>query len=859
MRSRPPHRARRRWIVFAVVTVVFLGLIAGVLYVLDVGRKQTDLYQQAVAARKAGDLDRAAEILRNMLTADPKQTEARSLLIQITADQGDLPKAEELARYYLQDESTEAFGYKVLSQLALRKFDLDKAEEYARIVADRLPEFSQMMLIQLTDLRGSTADRLQSVQAAQSLATLTNDPNERVAALLYAAETLRDLERGETNAALRERFAKQREMYRDAARDALFESPIWKRDAPEAKPLLARIELLSEDAKKQEEALAELQGYIAKRPGTDFAARARSVVSLYLIAAGRVDEAVPVVEEMADGPMLLFLRSLYALAGRGRYEDVLGLIGKVPHLENETALQLAQAQALLQGDAGDRERGLQLLEKLGRNAEANRALIVAITRLMQQAGETERALTLLETYGEKDPAAKYEAALDRAVLAYRDGGDVTERRRRIHELAALTSREQLPVAVARLRAVSGPDRDAVLAYLEAVEPLGKVDARAVRLMRALVLATRKGDATDGTPWADRARAELTALADDPEVPPAVTAEALSVALLAKAPELAGRFLGRILQSDDVARDLSLRLVGLASLGEEERGAVAAGMREAASGGGPAAAWIGRAADAVERGSLDDLRVPAESWTPEGGAPQPTEAFLQLRFAIQDGNWPEAEAYARAMNRAWPDLPQGLERIAEVLHRAKKPQAILDLFPAFEAKPSREQYRIQALDAIGDKEQALAEARRLVRESGASEASLLALARTYAAQGATDRALAALAGGARGRDAALMRAGLLMDKGERGFAATLYDAVVDATSGRDMAAWTGLAEALMAQGHERGAGGQDLRGAGDTPSPAWTCRDSTSSAPRPSRSSPTTTRRSTTTGRSSRASPTTPSR
>ena len=123
--------------------------------------------------------------------------------------------------------------------MAFRRLDFTEAIRFARLLSDRDPVFSLMMLVQVNDALGTPVSRERSARAAETLASLTPEPGAKAATLLYAAETYRDLEWLQPEEFLKQTFAERRELDRSRARAALLKTQLWQTRLSEAKALLA--------------------------------------------------------------------------------------------------------------------------------------------------------------------------------------------------------------------------------------------------------------------------------------------------------------------------------------------------------------------------------------------------------------------------------------------------------------------------------------------------------------------------------------------------------------------------------------------------------------------------------------------
>ena len=153
------RKGRRRGRLIAVSVLLLIAVVVGVIYLLDVARTLTDPLGQALAARGAGDTQRAEELLRRILHANPQDVRARQALIDMLVDVERLEEAQDLARVWLDAPETEVRGLKSSSLLAFMRGEASAAMRYARMVADRDPAFSQRMLMQVEDAVGSPGSR----------------------------------------------------------------------------------------------------------------------------------------------------------------------------------------------------------------------------------------------------------------------------------------------------------------------------------------------------------------------------------------------------------------------------------------------------------------------------------------------------------------------------------------------------------------------------------------------------------------------------------------------------------------------------------------------------------------------------
>lgn len=799
---RQRSRARSRRLVGALVVLFVVGALgAGAWYLIRRGRGSSDPFRRALHAQQAGDMASAESQARAILEEEPDHAGARALLIQVLASARRFDEAESLAQYWQDRPDDEVLGLRARSQLALQRGDADKAVRLARLVADRDPAFSQAMLMQVQDLRGTPVDREGAVRAAESLGRLSHAPSVRAAAFLFAAETLRDLEREAATAARRHELAQRREIDRREARGAALTpmGPGGSADLSpaDAKALMGRIQLLSPEEAEQLKGRETLEALLEAEPA-QHAARA-SLIAYYL-GASMAAKAVAEAEHLTDAPALIALRTVGALAAAGEVTtalEVLDALTSVP----EAARTLMRARILTSGSDVQREEGLASLQALAKAEPDNLTLAEEVFSRLVTLGDIDRAIAFLEDVAKANPRLRVTALRERSARALATG-----QREQLHgfleQLAAIVTLDELPGLFTRLQGAGGPADASAVELLDRVLAAGHVDAAEVRLLRAAVTSARPGAAPDGRSWAEHAREDLETIATSAGVSASLLVRAAQGALAADERDLIGVLLGRALsaaQGGTQALELYLRLVG--DKDATLRQLVSQGMRAGALAEPGRSAWIGALADALLSGDATVLRRASGDAAPAAAqAPVDTDTALQLLLAARAKDWPEAEAYARQRIAAAgaKDRDLAVMHLGAVLLDAGKLEAVLSLHEGNAMPASHREQRVLALDRLGRFAEATREARTLVAETGGSNRALVVLAQVLSKRD-PDAALAAAAAAPGSLEGAFLRADLLERRGDEEAALVLFEDLLRASQNRNMAAWQGLGRVLTAAG------------------------------------------------------------
>ncbi len=802
------RRRRRRLTLLIIVIVLLAGLSVGVIYVLDVARSATNPLDQAKASIESGDLETAEAQLRDLLQARPDSIRARRMLVAIAIHDGRLDEAEALAKYFFEKKPTEVFGLQAMSELALLRLQIGKAIRLARTVADEDPKFAQSMLMRVYGAIGSPESRIRSVRAAEALAPLLDDEAAQAEAYAYAAETLWDLERVLPEGPGRQNLAARRANNHERARKALQSSEIWRKRLPAATALMARIQMLSDDAEEADDGAKTLEAYLADEPSAHLS---RATLIRHHARRGRLDDARKAIPLMADAPAPLQLRAISVFAEAGlasgtekasdeRRKQALEIIDAVAP-GRQQLFSLLRARLQLNGDEAERLEGMKFFETFALEHTDNAAIVREAYERISRAGDHERGLKLLDDVAKANPDARFGALLERVVASIRNEDQKTTDEL-IPALADAATGVRLLIATRQLRFLGSAGDLASLALLDHATKIDREEARRARVLRAALTSGRPGTSPDGRAWAEVVREDLRVLNEDENVPAGILVDAATLASANAHLRLAGQLLGRALTMDDDrperAADLYLRAFRAK---QDERSAFATGLRDV-PGDDATRGWLERLAAALTDDDASGLRRKAAE---AGSSLTRVQAELQLRLATASEDWDEAEAYARHMHAAWPEWPWRRQRIGEILLAAGRHDAVLELHDGEDLKPSWRAQRIEALHALEQREFAIAEARTLVRESQGSDAAMLSLGRLLKDVNPKD-ALAALApisdrNAGRFRQAELIRGEILEGWDEDDAAGQVYVELLLRSGYRDLRAWQLLGRVRELQGRE----------------------------------------------------------
>jgi tetratricopeptide (TPR) repeat protein len=790
-------RPRRRRLILSLVVLLLLAAIGGaVAYVLGVGRTRTDPFRRAIDARDAGDLAGAEAQLRGLLAVDSSHVRARDSLIGILTRSGRIEEAESFARHWLSSPDTEVLGLRTLSELAFRRNDVAAAVRFARMVSDRDPAFAQSMFVQVQDFLGSPSDLDASVRAAEALGMLARHPVARASAFLYAAETLRDLERtvpeGPRKAAYAERRARARAaaLAADLTREDL-NTPRQETHA-EAVARSARIQLLASDKSERLAAVQRIEGILVQEPQLH---SLRAALVGHYVAEGELARAANHAEFLHDGPPMYAIRAVSSLAGAGSRAAALKLLERAAAIPARVK-DLLRARVQIAGQGPEREQGIEAFERIAVVQPLDVALVQEAFRMIRAAGDPVRALRLLDAAAAQEPKLRVPALIEAVAVASAAGSADLEQR--LASLVAAAETPDLVVAFLRLQQIPKVGEPTAFAFLQKALDAGKADPLETRLLRASAAASRPGKAADGRAWSEHARDDLAAVIADPKASAQVLLRAAPLTRLTRAYRLFGTLLARVLtDATEGSRALALYLRAANDADVPSRDLAAQGMREAPAATGEFAPWTAALADALARGDTKPLRRPSGDRSVPPGRPQPIETLLQLELAGQATDWPEAEAFARGMLAAAPGAAEASERLGTVLVRAKKFEGVLKLHDHPTPTPAQRLQRIEAQWGLGRKQEAVAEARLMVRETEGGDRALIVLG-WLLRDTDSGAALSTLASAAGNPEADVLRAEVLERRGEEDAAVQVYEDMLRASDDRSMVAWQGLAKVRAAQ-------------------------------------------------------------
>ena len=324
----------------------------------------------------------------------------------------------------------------------------------------------------------------------------------------------------------------------------------------------------------------------------------------------------------------------------------------------------------------------------------------------------------------------------------------------------------------------------------------------LRLLRAALAATREGDDASGRPWAEAACCWTSGpSADAEDAPRRVLSDAVALAVAGDQPKLAGRLIGRALLRTGTGGDpVGLYLRAAAARDRGRRVLASEGLRGSAPGNPAAQPWLDRLASALTAGDVRVLRQPAADWSPAAGIPPLVDAQLQLGMAGKAKDWPEAETFARMILERWPDAPNAAERLGAVLLLAGKLDELLALHQGESLSSGQRVQRIEALKRLDRMQEALDEARAMLRATDASDDALLALGRLLK-ESDPNQAIAALSSVSGGPRVDLLRGELLEDHGDEDAAGQIYEDLIRVSGGRSIVAWRSLARVRDIQDRE----------------------------------------------------------
>ena len=568
---------------------------------------------------------------------------------------------------------------------------------------------------------------------------------------------------------------------RDRARAALRESQAWKQRLPEAKALMARIDLLSEEDQKKEKARVTLAEFIDDDESDQVDAARFSLVRS-LLEDGQYERAAGLAAELESAPVL-FLRALSELGQAGQRAQVIKIIDGA-NTEKLPLLPLFRARVLLAGNQEERERGIAELEKIALAPESDWPLVRDCYMRIKAAGEPQRALALLEKASAgDDPDAQFTAHLERTVAAVQDSGASDAQ---LAKLAVAAEDEKLVIAYHVLSQVGDAGALAARQVLDrAVDAAFGSSER--RLVRATLLSGQKGAAV----------ADLVAISEDAGASRETLVNAAAVAAASEEPKLLGRLMARALVSDEGEGNPIAVLQRASAANDAGRAQIAEGVRVTAAAVAPYGDWLRALADAFSAGDLVALRRPAGEWAPTEQAPQPLEPILQAVLASVARDWGEAEAYARKIMDTWPDRVAGAARLGIVLLRQKRFDEVLALHAGDELTPIERAQRVDALRGLDRQDDAVAEARTLLSETDGSDAALLVLGELLRDTN-PDAALAALTPVQGISGAELLKGELLEVRGDVSSASQIYEELLRVSGNRDLEAWGRLARVLGLQ-------------------------------------------------------------
>jgi tetratricopeptide (TPR) repeat protein len=778
-----------------VLVVLVLGLVgAAVSVALIRGRRREGLYEKAVQALAAGDRKTAEAHFRTVLATTPENAAARARLLQMYMEDARYDEAEGLAREWTKRGPEPVWGWKHLVEIAIRRQRLDEAEAIARTIAETDPVFAQMTIVRLRDVRGTFWDRAQSADAAVNLSTLTPDRTVKAELLLYAAETLLDLQSQAPEPARPSLEARARRYLAQATAALEGSSAAGK----SLRDLTARIQLFSTSESEASLAARTLASSLEEDPAGH---EARASLAWYHTRRKEWEPAAKLIRALKDAPLLVWLRAVrrwdQAGGDRARLLDFLDAAPTTAH----PLIALLRASALLRGDEAQRAEATALLQKLAQEAKSEPGLAIEAYRLLSRAGTDPAGVQLLEDVAGANADLRQEALLS-SLLA----GTPEARERALRHIEGLSARvSSRGEAVEVLELVRRGGREAVERYLARDLDVRTEEGARLRLHRATAagaLSLRDSKAEDAGLLREAALRDLEALRTSALSKVDLNA-AWPLALVFERRNLAGALAARAISiegpPDNVA--FGVFLLGSKTANDAHRAEVAEGLAEGAREGGPAA-FLRLFADAVRR--KDEPARVLEALVPlfEDPASQVPALFLSVRLANLQKDLARAERDARRLVDLRPGSLEAKELLGDLLLRRKAYDEVVALHPA-PSGPSLHGYRQRAvaLWELGRKEEALAAARAAVREVPLDAAAHFLLAQIHLRSGNKEEALRTLTVAPVTRDVAVLRGQLLAEKGETLVAEMLFSTVLLARPD-DVDAWRGLSSVMALQGrHE----------------------------------------------------------
>jgi tetratricopeptide (TPR) repeat protein len=787
--------AKRRWLLLALLFLVLVALGGGAWYVIRRGTYREGLYEKALRALHEGRREDGEQQLRYIVESNPSHRQAKSRLALLLAEDRRFEEIEDLARDWVEKGQDLDLTWRIRIENAFRMFRFDDAVEFARAIADLDPEYAQATMARARDFRGTFWDRLEAQRMAVSLASSSESDRTKAGMLLFAAETLLELRTMAPESA-RDSMLRQARTYLEQGRAALRRAR-QTGQVPEADLLRARMQIHSELEAEREVGLQTLELILRNDPADH---QTRAALASYHTQRGNWEEAERLVGELGEEAFLLWLRAVRSLGSLGRKDEVLRLLENAP-FPDAAAVSLVRAQALLQGDEEERKQAAAVLTDLLQRSESDPTSAMQAFRLLSAGGQREAGLQMLETINEATPDTRIEALLAGALPA-----TGVERERALERIEKIAARvEDMPQSVQVMRMLRQGDEAALLTYLGAQIELGGLKGRLHRLLRALsyaTLASREQDVTKAAAHKEAAVEDLTALLGDPEADKSLLASAWRVALLARDVPLAGRLCARAVGMDGAPYNLALSCVLLARRlrDAEMRSDLAQGLR---GGAERAAALIEALANFVEQeqpADLGPLRTAVEQAKSDPGSETPV-LFLLVQLAHLEEDFEPAEARARELVERLPDSPLCAAMLGEYLLRRRQFDEVLEVTEAHaEASVQIGWLRVSSLRALDRKEEALTQARDLVRRFPKSAAAHLVLAGTHQLDRRDTEALAVLGMAPQTRNVLIRRAGLLEQRDERQVAEMLYWAVLERAPA-DVEAWQGIGRLMMLDNRE----------------------------------------------------------
>jgi tetratricopeptide (TPR) repeat protein len=787
-------RRTRTWI----LVLLLLGLVGGAgvaaVYVLRRGLQKEGLYEKGLRAAREGRPEEAATLLRTVIAADPKNEAARGQLGRLLLEGRRFAELEALAQEWIDTGASPVLGWKLQVESAWNQLRFDEAERRARERADLDPAFAKLVLIHVRDAMGSLWDRLEACKTALSLAASSDSDPVKGEMYRFAGETLLDLAPlfPAERAADAEKEARR---HLDQAEKAIKRARTVREGAHEI--ALARVQILSDIERVAHEGGETLKRALDSQPGNH---EVRAALAHYHILRENWEEAVRLVGELKAGPYLEWMRAVRRLGVRGRREEVLRLLADAP-FPDHPSIVLLKAQMLLLG--GDPEKGeaTRMLEALVARAGIDRGIAVAAYRLLAGQGRGEEALQFLEAQPGGESDVQLDALRALVVGASEQGRD--EALAIVDEVARKV--QSIPESIQVLAVLRQGGREAVGRYLDAKVAAGgelEDEHRLVRAMAHALLVIRGADAEGAEEAKASAVADLRALEGLAPSKPDLAAAA-NVALALGEHELFGRLTAKATGLEGPPQNLPLACLARAAGTKEEpvRAAVAKGLREGCPKDGPSE-FLGFLADAVERQTPQGEVLAGTDAVAKGASRLPA-LYLALQMAYLAGKSESAEAAARAILEAQPAAADARAALADLLLRRKAYAEVLDLLADLEGAPVLAYaQRADALWALERKDEALEVARACLKARTLDAEAYLLLARLHLRQDRKDLALGVVDMAPPTPEVNLLHAGLLHDRGEKGFAELLYQGVLQRRPAQ-LEAWWGLHRILMEDGrHEQ---------------------------------------------------------